>query len=110
MEYTVEFSKSKKSIHVDNIDMIEADTKYLNLYTEGRIYIYDGTIKQMLKDNPGTFIEVKRGKLVKQGLISHLEKDFSSNHFVVIKKHPIGYPKFKVSRRRLNDVLKKLPK
>lgn len=108
MTFEVSYSRSKKTVSIDDIDMVEAELKYLNLYSEGRVYIYSGTVKKIMEDYPELFIEVSRGKLIKLDKVSHIEKDIQRNHYIVPKVYREAYPKFKMSRRTFKKSMETL--
>lgn len=108
MEFVIKGRTRKHVVPFTDVELIEADSKYLSIYAKGMVYIHDVSIKSILKKYPDVFMEVKRGKLVNPNKIRgyQVEPDGTMR---VIPIAPSWYPRFKVTRRKVKAVRAAFP-
>lgn len=96
------------TVAVSDVDLIICDHKYLTLYTKGKTYLYDGTIKGVLEAYPGHFIQVRRNALVRPSAFSGLlMRRYRYYHLIPNNK---DYPDVLVGRRTIDEIADKFPR
>lgn len=85
-----------------NVDIIQADQKYLAIYTEGAMYLHAEAVHAVLSKYKETFVEAKRGLLVNKDFISKIVDSKKVTRRIIPKRNEPKYPtNLPISRRKM---------
>lgn len=94
--------REKIEIDPKNVDVIQADQKYLAIYTEGKMYLHAESMYIVLSKYKETFVETKRGLLVNKDFISKIVDSKNLTRRIIPKRNEPKYPSvLPISRRKM---------
>lgn len=99
------------SIAPEEVDLVVANDKYVDVHTNGVTYLHDESIRTLLKRYPDNFIEIWRGVIINPNLIKEIKGTQLLGRSITLTRSISTHPdEIFISRRKYGSVIRKLYK